>query len=99
MDVQATGLDANSSWDPSECQQIGSIVRCLSTDKTTARVKFSRREKAAGSWNFTVSFRQLAATGPFAGPVTVTLTEESTGDSQSGTTTICHASGATLFCK
>ncbi|MFI5399368.1 MAG: hypothetical protein ACHQ9S_27900 [Candidatus Binatia bacterium] len=98
MSVQATGLDASYTWDTGECRSKGVSIRCLSMDKTE-RLNLAARAAPAGTWTFIGSFRKLDAEGPFADPVTVTVTDESTGISYSGTIATCYPQGAVLKCK
>jgi hypothetical protein len=62
-------------------------------------VRIAAREVPEETWAFAASFRKLHALGPFAGPVTATVVEESTGISRSGMIAPCVAQGTGLVCK
>ncbi|MFI5394994.1 MAG: hypothetical protein ACHQ9S_05630 [Candidatus Binatia bacterium] len=98
LNAQATGFDAGYTWDASQCQAVGAIIRCVSSDKHDKLI-IGAGNTPPGIRTFMARFRNLEATGPFAGPVTATLTDESMGISYSGTIATCHAQGVVLVCK
>jgi hypothetical protein len=98
MHAQAMAFHAGHTWDASECQSNGAIIRCMSADKSD-RVSIAARDVPVGAWTFMASFRKLDALGPLAGPVRVTLTDESTGVSRSGMIATCLAQDTALVCK
>lgn len=98
LNAQATGFDAGYTWDASQCQTVGAIIRCVSSDKHD-KVTIGAGNTPPGTRTFMARFHNLEATGPFAGPVTATLIDESTGNSYSGAIATCHAQGVALVCK
>jgi hypothetical protein len=96
--VQATGFNASHAWAADDCLTDAGNTRCLSADKS-ARVKFTLRATPTGTLAFTLSLHKLPVAGPFAGPVTVTLTEASTGTPHTGAIATCATQGPMLLCK
>jgi secreted trypsin-like serine protease len=95
--LQGTGFDQTHTWAPGECKTNGLIIRCASAHGTgSARFAPAR---LAGALTFTASLRALAVSEPFAGPVTVTLTQVGAGISRGGTIKTCHPQGKALLCK
>jgi hypothetical protein len=95
--VRATGFDQTQTWAPAECQATGSTFRCTSADRS-AGARFVPASHP-GRWLFTTTLRRLAVSGPFAGPVTATLTQVDTGASWAGTVTTCSRRSRVLVCR
>ncbi|MBI3784511.1 MAG: hypothetical protein HY270_14040 [Deltaproteobacteria bacterium] len=95
--VQAGGLDQIRMFTAQDCRALGPIIECVSAGRTaTARFGPTRTNRSRA---FTASLDKLSITGPFSGPVTMTLTELQSGMSRSGAIATCHTMGRGLVCR
>jgi hypothetical protein len=92
------GNTATHSWAPSECSPtVGSRIRCRSlTDKSTGQ--FRAIASTPNVIKFNVRARKTNLSGPFNGPVTVTLTHD-TGIDRVDSISDCKASNSGLSCR
>jgi hypothetical protein len=91
-------LDTTVGFDARECRLVGGgRIRCrLSSDPST-QVKLRPVRATPGLYKLNVRLSHLALQGPFAGPVTVTITDAGTMD-RVGTMPVCHASKVRMTC-
>jgi len=96
--TDAGGLDTLVSWAASECKTSHrGVVHCRNAKDPSTRVVVRPVAHMAG--HFTVSLRlsHLQITGPFAAPVTVTVTDEVFID-RVGTMSTCRVSHSGMRC-
>ncbi len=85
------------TWSTSECVASGTRVTCKSVDKNY-QASFRQLGGNANQWKFSIKQKKLAITGPFAGPVTVTL-GWGPGIQRSDTISDCKATASGLNCR
>ena len=95
--VQAGGFDQTHTWAPSECKTDGQAIACSSPNRTGSA--WFAPARPTGARTFSISLGKLTAPGPFAGPVTLTITPVRTGTCRNGTLATCHVLGRALMCK
>ena len=92
------GLDVTYGFGQAECGMVGSgRWYCQSLDR-----HFTGKLRAAGpaltSYRFKIALTKLPLTGPFAGPLTVTMSQDRDID-RVGTIATCTGSATRLACK
>jgi len=90
------GLDATYGFGVAECGMVG-LGRwyCQSLDR---HFKAKLRARGSSSYRFTIAFTKIALTGPFAGPVSVTMSQDHDID-RVGTIATCTSTATRLACK
>jgi hypothetical protein len=98
MEIHAAGFDQTLTWTAAECTTSGAAVLCTSSSPH-GTIRFAPKLGVAGWWAFRATLTRLAISGPFAGPLTVTLTQSDEDLASSGTLATCVARGAVLLCR
>jgi predicted esterase len=94
-------LDRSQTFASGDCVARGGgrVVVCKSADRS-ARVRFRAASAPPAGFRFTGRFRRLAIDGPFAPPVTVTLTAETVpGTTWMGALATCTPTASGLRCR
>jgi hypothetical protein len=92
------GLDVTRGFSAAECVAAGTKVKCKSTDKSR---KASLKGLAATPQviQFSYVFKRLGLSGPFNGPVSVTLTQNGSAIDRAGDATDCLIKLLGLACR
>ena len=97
--TDGAGLDTVVAWGADECRvsHRGRIFCRMASDPST-QAKFRPARDGAGSYGFRAQMKHLAIQGPFAAPVTVTVSDDVAID-RVGTLVACRDSGAGMSCN
>jgi hypothetical protein len=93
------GLDTLVTWGADECKTSArGRVLCRKASDPSTQAKFRRVRGSSSIFVFRVQAKHLAIQGPFAAPVTVTVTDDAAID-RVGTMHACQESPAGMACK
>lgn len=96
--VDALTLDVTYTWAGFECAVLpGSKVFCLSTDRRF-KMTFRPLKATPTVYRFVGTVKRVGLTGPFSGPVTVTISQDSDID-RVDTVVDCRLESTKLTCK
>lgn len=97
--VDALGLDVTYVWGASECAVLppGTKVLCISLDRTF-KMTFRALKATPTVYRFTGTVKRVGLTGPFSGPVTVTISQDLDID-RVDTVVDCRLDSTKLKCK
>src|SRR5262245_38089363 len=84
----ALGLDVTRGFGPGECVPVGSKIKCKSADRSRQGT-FKPLAYAPEVIQFSVLFKRAGLSGPFNGPVSLTITHTDSGTDRTGTVTDC----------
>src|SRR5262249_31636767 len=76
----------------------GGRILCRSASDPSTQAKFRPARKGAGTYGFRAQMKHLAMQGPFAAPVTVTVSDDVAID-RVGTLVSCRDSAAGMSCR
>lgn len=94
-------LDRSHTWAPGEClaRSGGRVVVCKSADRR-ARIRLRSAAVPPGVYRFTGRVRRLAIDGPFAPPLTVTVTAQAApGTAWMGALATCTPTSSGMRCR
>jgi len=91
-------LDVTRGFTAGECIAVGTKVKCKSTDKAR-KASIKALTATPRVFQFSYVFKRLGLSGPFNGPVSVTLTQNGSAIDRAGDATDCLIKLLGLACR
>ena len=91
-------LDVTRGFTAGECIAVGTKVKCKSTDKAR-KASIKALTATPQVFQFSYVFKRLGLSGPFNGPVSVTLTQNGSAIDRAGDATDCLIKLLGLACR
>jgi hypothetical protein len=95
----AIAADESVTWTPADCVSVGGKTKCLGGGAKYIYLQVKPLRGIPEAFAVSMKVRKLNLTGPFDGPVTVTVTETGSGVDRVGTISDCVLRVSGLACR